>query len=77
LDRSVKANAGIASLLAAATASPMRTMPSAMEYSLCRRRWINEGDDILIRVADCLQFYHRGTDRKTILSEKKAEKITG
>ena len=41
--RSVSASAGIASAAAAATASSMRTVPSAIEYSLCRRRWTKRG----------------------------------
>src|SRR5438477_147280 len=40
-DRSVSASAGILSAAAAATPSSIRTMPSTMEYSLCRRRCTN------------------------------------
>src|SRR5258706_7712052 len=45
LDRSVSASAGMPSAAAAATASSMRTMPSTIEYSLCRRRWTNRARD--------------------------------
>src|SRR2546423_10277268 len=38
---------------AAAMASSRRTMPSATEYSLCRRRWTNCGALMM------LQFYRR------------------
>src|SRR5450631_1816056 len=40
LPRSVSASAGMRSAAAAATASSSRTMPSTIEYSLCRRRWM-------------------------------------
>ena len=43
LARSVSASAGMRSAAAASTASSMRTMPSTIEYSLCRRRWMNSG----------------------------------
>ena len=39
LPRSVSASAGMRSAAAAATASSRRTIPSTIEYSLCRRRW--------------------------------------
>jgi len=39
----VSASAGIASFAAASIASSMRTVPSAIEYSLCSRRWTKAG----------------------------------
>src|SRR5262245_32504660 len=44
LERSVRARAGIPSAAAASTASSMRMIPSTIEYSLCNRRWMNDGD---------------------------------
>ncbi|MNC94957.1 hypothetical protein D3C83_119530 [compost metagenome] len=43
MERSVSASAGMPSSAAASTASSMRTMPSTIEYSLCNRRWMNDG----------------------------------
>src|SRR5260370_2371861 len=43
LERSVSGSAGIESAFAAATAPSSRAMPSTIEYSLCRRRWMNFG----------------------------------
>jgi hypothetical protein len=34
----------------------MRTVPSAIEYSLCSRRWTKPGDDMR-RIARMLEFY--------------------
>ena len=42
----MSASAGMPSAAAAATASSMRTVPSTIEYSLCRRRWTNDGAGI-------------------------------
>ena len=44
LERSVSASAGMLSDTAFATASSTRTMPSTMEYSLCKRRWTKLGE---------------------------------
>ena len=42
----MSASAGMPSAAAAATASSMRSVPSTTEYSLCSRRWTNDGAGI-------------------------------
>jgi hypothetical protein len=49
LPASVIASAGMPSAAAAPTASSTRAIPSAMEYSVCRRRWTKRGADMLRR----------------------------
>src|SRR4029079_7705856 len=46
LARAVSRTRGIRSNAAARTASSMRNVPSAIENSLCRRRWTKPGDDM-------------------------------
>src|SRR5687768_10394295 len=50
LPESVIASAGMPSAAAAATASSTRAIPSTIEYSVCRRRWMKRGADMLASI---------------------------